>query len=209
MIPANALPLLPLLAIELATHFPQFVDRPVIAAQIEHESCISLKHSRCWNPRSELKTKREWGVGLGQVTTAYHADGSVRFDKGAELRAQYKAELKDFKGEGMYDARLQLRAVALLNRQNWLIVQGAADPRERGAFMLASYNSGAGMVRKDRVLCANTAGCNPGKWFGNVERQGFQSKTKWQGYGKSAFEITRHYVPDIMDTRARRYKGMV
>jgi hypothetical protein len=201
MIPVAAIPLLPLLAVEMA-RLPD-VPAHIIAGQIDHESgCPNVR--KCWNPKVEFKTAREHGIGVGQATIAYNADGSIRFDKPAELRAKYES-LREFKGAGLYSPALQIRAVVLLNKENYDRIKGAANNHERIAFMLASYNAGLGLVNKDRLLCGNTPQCDSSRWFGNVERQGVQSKTRWQGYGKSAFEITRYYVPDILRLRSPKY----
>ncbi len=206
MIPANAIPLLSTIILEASIHAPR-IEPYVVAAQIEKESCITLTHKNCFSPKSELKTAREHGIGLGQHTIAYRADGSIRFNAIEEMREQYKEQLKDWKGPGLYDARLQIRATVLKDQKEYDMATGAADHRNRKAFMLASYNSGRGMVQKDRVLCSNTPNCNAAFWFDNTEKQGYQSKVKWQGYGKSAFEITRFYVRDILDVRSPKYEA--
>lgn len=189
MIPAAATKaLLLMLAVEACEFGPQ-IQTSYYASQIEVESA--------WNVKATLRTSREFGAGLGQFTTAYNADGSTRFDSAAEMRAKYKQELDGFRGDGLYDPRLAIRALVLKNRDNYALIQDAANHRERVAFTMASYNAGAGLVRKDRLLCANTSGCNPAQWYGNTEKQGYQSKTRWQGYGQSAFDITRSYVRKI------------
>ena len=50
---------------EINTFFPNIPEYNYIPSLIEHESCLSLKHSRCWKSTSELKSKREQGTGLG------------------------------------------------------------------------------------------------------------------------------------------------
>ena len=79
---------------EIDMYFNNIPNYNYIPALIEHESCISLKHKRCWNSTSRLKSAREEGAGLGQITRAYNADGSLRFDSLYELRTRYKKELK-------------------------------------------------------------------------------------------------------------------
>ena len=63
---------------EIDTVFPEFFIPPYFGGLIEHESCISLTHSKCWNPKSELNTKREYAIGFGQITKAYNKDGIAK-----------------------------------------------------------------------------------------------------------------------------------
>lgn len=197
MIPAGAVKLLPILVAEAALVWPQYPTLSVVAGQIEKESL--------WKVEAKLQTKRELGRGLSQFTIAYREDGSVRFNAIAELKAQHRELLKDWTEANVYDPRLNMRAMLLKNRGNYLATNGAEDHIERSAFMLCKYNAGAGLCEKDRVLCANTHGCNPAKWFAHVESQGYQSKTRWQGYGQSAFDITRGYVRQVMLVKRHKY----
>lgn len=176
-----------------------------IAAQIEQESCISLTHSKCWNTRSELKTSREYGFGLGQITIAYKPDGSVRFNKFQELRQQYPS-LRDWAWENRYDPKYQLTAIVEMDKGIYGRVADAATTRDRLAFTLSGYNGGESGVRQDRLLCKNTSGCDRSRWFGHVENTSLKSKAKWQGYGASPFQINREYVKNVLDVRRPKYE---
>lgn len=63
-IPEQAFGHLPTLNKEINRILPGFETPHYFGGLIEHESCISLKHSRCWNAKSELRTSRERGAGL-------------------------------------------------------------------------------------------------------------------------------------------------
>lgn len=204
-VPKQAPALLPELHAIQVDIWPDAPMPSFLGAQIEQESCISLTHSRCWNPRAELKTSRENGVGLGQVTRAYRADGSLRFDKQAELRAEF-ASLREWTWDKRYDAHYQLLAIVEMDRGIYRRVPGATSSRERLAFTLSGYNGGESGVRQDRLLCRNSAGCDDSKWFDNVEKYSLKTRKANPGYGESAFDINRGYVRNVIILRRPKYE---
>lgn len=204
MIPELALVYLPLLLATQQEIWPRAPIPSFLAAQVEQESCITLKHSKCWNPRAELKTKREWGVGVGQVTIAYRADGSVRFNKFEELKQEF-ASLRGWQWSDRYNINYQFTALIEMDKSIFNRIKNAATVPDRLAFTLSAYNGGEAGVMQDRTLCRNTSGCDPNSWFGNVERTSLKSKVKWDGYGKSAYEINREYVHNVLFVRRAKY----
>ena len=203
-VPANAAQYLPKLVEAQQTIWPDAPMPSFLAAQVEQESCISLTHSKCWNPRAQLKTSREWGRGLGQVTTAYRADGTVRFDKQEELRQQFPS-LRGWTTERWADAGYQLTAIVEMDKAIFTRQRGAATDRDRLSFTLSAYNGGEGGVLQDRRLCSNTKGCDPSRWIGHVANTSLKSKTPHPGYGKSFYTINREYVTNILDVRRPKY----
>lgn len=204
MTPALALTYLPLL---LATQQQIWPNAPIpsfLAAQVEQESCISLTHSKCWNPRAELKTSREYGFGIGQITTAYNADGSVRFNKFEELKTAHSS-LSNWEWENRYDVSYQFKALVEMDKAIFNRIKGSSTVVDQLAFTLSAYNGGESGLMQDRTLCRNTTGCDPSLWYGNVEKHSLKSKVKWDGYGKSPFEINREYVKNILEVRRAKY----
>lgn len=201
LIPAKALIYIPLLITVQETHWTTVPEPWTLAGQIEQESCITLKHSKCWNPEVELKTAREYGFGLGQITV------TAKFNKFEELRQEH-AELREWQWERRFDPKWQLKAIVLMDRRLWGRVRDAATELDRWGFMLAGYNGGAGSVLKDRRLCANTAGCDPNRWFEHVEHHSLKSRQPVSGYKKSWFEINREYPRLILFTRRAKYRPL-
>lgn len=204
-LPPNALKYLPILQAEQRAWWPGMPLPSALGAQVEQETCVSLKSARCWSPRAELRTNRERGVGLGQITK------TSRFDALAEIRAANPRALKgwDWDQDALYDPRFQLRALVLKDLQGWNAMQGAAAAQDRLAFTFAAYNGGIGGVLSDRQVCRGTAGCNFGRWFGHVERTSLKRKTAAAGYGKSFFEINREYVRNVLIVRRPRYERVL
>ena len=204
-LPAGAVMYMPQLIASQRLIWPDAPMPSFLAAQIEQESCISLKHSKCWNPRAELKTSRENGVGLGQFTRAFKADGSIRFDKISELAAAH-ASLRGWTWAKRYDPSYQLTAIVEMNKAIYARQRDAASVRDRLSFSLSAYNGGEGSVLQDRRMCANTRGCDPTRWDGNVARTSLKNKVPSKGYGKSFFAINREYVTNILDVRRAKYE---
>jgi hypothetical protein len=204
-VPAQAYGLLPQVRQAQLEIWPDAPMPSFLAAQIEQESCISLRHSRCWNTRAQLKTSREFGFGLGQTTIAYRPDGSVRFNKQAELRDTY-ASLRGWTDDKRFDAHYQITAIVEMDRGIYSRILNVSDTTERLAFTLSAYNGGESGVRQDRLLCRNTPGCNPNLWFKHVEHHSLKTRKVNPGYGKSAFEINREYPRNVLFLRRPKYQ---
>lgn len=207
IVPAGAQTYAPVLVATQNETWPEAPDPWTLAGLVEQESCISLTHSRCWNPRSELRTSREYGFGFGQITIAYRADGSVRFDKWQELKAAH-ASLRDWNWGDRYDPGYQLTAMVEMVKALYVTTEAlAATDQATLAFVLAQYNGGRSGLLRDRQLCSNTAGCDPGLWFGHVETHSLKSRTPQPAYGgRSWFEINRDHVRKVMTVRRCKYR---
>lgn len=203
-IPPNAALYLPMLVKEQRAFWPDHPEPVSLAIQVEVESCITKKHPRCWNPRSELKTPRENGVGFLQTTIAYRADGSVRFNVFEENKRLDKS-LASWSWDDRYNPELQLRSGVLKNKQGYNLITGAANEKARLHFSNAAYNGGISGVNSDRLICKATKGCDPSQWFGNVEFTSNKSKVTMSGYGRSPFQINREYVREIDGSRKLKY----
>jgi len=202
-IPNNAKKLIPYVYSESKRLLPNFDLYSYFPALIEHESCITLCSKRCWNAKSRLKTSREEGAGLGQITRAWK-NGKLRFDTLAYLKRRYRKELNGLNWKNIYDKpRLQIRAMVLLWRSNYLRFPKSISFINRLAFSDASYNQGYYRTYKDRQLCKLTRNCNPKIWFNNVELTCTASKRKLYG-NRSACDISRHHVRDVF-TRIFKY----
>lgn len=197
-LPPGAVKYLPVLIAEQQAHWPDAPLRSSLAAQVEQETCASLKSKRCWNPTTELKTDREYGFGLGQLTV------TPRFDNFKEAR-KLDASLRDWAWQDRYDPARQLRTMVLMDRSGYRRLDFIADPRERLAMAYSGYNGGLGGVLADRRLCASIAGCDAGKWFGHVEHTSLKARRPAHGYGQSFFEINRGYVRNVLIVRREKY----
>lgn len=192
-LPARAVEYLPVLQLVIVAAWPAMPDRAVLAGQIEQETCITLTHRSCWNPRAELKTAREYGFGLGQITI------TSRFNTFDTVKGLDPA-LRGWAWADRYDPARQIRALVALDRN----LYRRFSPEDDGlAFMLSAYNGGLGGVLQDRRLCASKPGCDPHRWFGHVERTSYRATTKVQGYGQSFFAINRGYVRNIYQRKIK------
>lgn len=190
-VPRNAKTLLPILVQEQQTYWPALTLPSALAAQVEQESN--------WNPRAELKTSREYGFGLSQITK------TARFDNFALLTSKHPA-LAEWRWDDRFNPRMQLRAMVLLNKDNYSQIKNAKTQADALAFSFSAYNGGLGGLNRDRAMCAAIHGCDKGRWFGHVESTSYRSKIAVKGYGKSFFAINREYVRNVMIVRRTKYE---
>lgn len=209
-IPPRAFEHLPTVRAQVRDLMPGFASPHYFPALIEHESCVSLTHSRCWSPTSRLRTSREEGAGLGQLTRAFREDGSVRFDALADARRLDPRGLNELRWDTVYQRPdLQIRVIVLMTRQTYgrltpLVPQHAP----RLAMTDAAYNGGLGGLMNERRACAARPGCDANQWFGHVERTCLKSKAPLYGT-RSACDINRHHVHDVLVVRMPKYRGRV
>lgn len=212
-IPAQAVPYLAVLTKQVQEVWPTMPAPHYFGALIEHESgCPAIK-SMCWSPTARLKTSREEGAGLGQLTKAYKADGSIRFDALAESRRLDPRGLNDLRWDTVYQRPdLQMRVVILMTRQNWNrlapLTAKATDPMLRLSLTDVAYNAGVGRAMNDMRACSLQRGCDTGVWAGNVGNVCTASRQPIYGT-RSACDIYHHHVKDVVDTRMNKYKGRV
>lgn len=205
--PPNAVTYLPMLKAEQVRGWPDHPAPSVLASLIEQETCISLKHSRCWSPAAKLKTDREEGAGFGQITRAYSAGGGIRFDTIDVARA-LDPGLAALTWSNVYSRPdLQMRALVAMNHDCFRkITRLVEDTGARLAFCDAAYNGGWGGMQEERRACYLAKGCDAQRWFGNVELHCLKSKVKWKGYGASACDINRDHVENVINKRRPKYK---
>jgi len=73
------------------------------------------------------------------------------------------------------------------------------------AFSDAAYNGGIGGLNNERRACKLATWCDHTKWFDNVEKLCLKSKTVLYG-NRSACDINRHHVRDVLITRLPKYE---
>lgn len=204
-IPTKAYQYLPTLKSEQIKYWGNHPAPEQLGGLVEHESCTNLTNSRCWSPTSQLKTPKEEGAGLGQITRAYDKNGKLRFDALAEIRDKHPA-LSGWSWENVYQKPdYQIKAVVLKSNDNYKSLNTITDPKERLKFSDAAYNGGMGGVQNDRRACGLKSGCNPQIWFGNVELTCTKSKAALYDKRSPCF-FNRNHVDDVINIRSNKYK---
>lgn len=185
---------------------PDFLLPPYFGSLIEHESCISITHSKCWNSQSRLKTSREEGAGLPQLTRAWKIDGTLRFDTLSDLVKRYPKELNGLNWNTVYSRPdLQIRAMILLWGSNFKLFKNKdIDYWSMVAFSDSAYNGGYRDVEKGMTVCKLKVGCDHKVWFDNVEKVVVKS-TKILYANRSADMINKHHVKDVLTIRFDKY----
>lgn len=203
-IPENAWKYAPVLVEKQKQVWPSVSAPWTLAGLVEQESCYGLAHKTCWNPNTTLKTSREYGFGLGQITIAYDAKGKERFNRFTELKQEH-ASLRSWAWADRFNPNFQLLALVEDIHNRWNKVPTTRNEEDHWNFTLCSYNGGLSGLLQDVKLCRRTAGCDPEVWYGNVEKHSLKSKTPHPEYKKSFYQINREYVKNIMRDKRNKY----
>ncbi len=211
-IPTQAFQYKPVIQKELDDGFSAIPDYNYLPSLIEHESCITLTHPKCWNPKSRLKTywetgkDREEGAGLGQITRAWKVDGVARLDALGAMKSLYKAQLGELSWGNVYlRPDLQIRMMTLQTRDIYKRLYGVTNGLVRLQMMDSAYNGGEGDLVKSRRVCGLAKGCDPQFWFGHVEKYNVKSNKVLYG-NRSAKDINNHHVRDVFEHRLPKYQ---
>ena len=182
------------------------ISRPwYFGALIEHESCITLCRKRCWSPTSRLKTKREEGAGLPQLTRAYNRYGKLRFDIIHTLRRKHPKELSELNWNNVYNRPdLQMRAMMLLWKEPMYRFKNKVSDITVINFLDSIYNGGLKYFLRERKSCYLRANCDETKWFNNVARMNARGHRVLYG-NRTAHMINRHHVSDVRK-KMNKYK---
>jgi membrane-bound lytic murein transglycosylase MltF len=168
--------------------------REVMAGQIEQESR--------WNPRAELKTSREYGFGLAQITV------TSRFDNFQEAR-QRLPPLQDWQWNDRWNVRYQMTFLVMTDRANFATVSRLfTDDTNRWAGALVAYNAGMGTVLQRRALALRTIPAASTKWFGGLDSVRLPGEKRLL-YGRNLGDMRNDYPRLIIKVRAPKYRGML
>ncbi len=202
----KAEPHLALLDSVITKYWPDAPCREFIAGQIEQETCANLK--KCWNSNTELKTKREYGFGLGQITIAYRKNGSVRFNNFDEAKRRYE-ELSDWQWDDRYNTKYQLIFIVMECKLNFKKYGNRfVTDIQKWAAALVTYNAGSGAVLTRLKVCKVTPGCDCTTWFGGLD-QVHSKEEEVLLYGRMLYLRRNDYPYNIIYIRSQKYADAV
>ena len=203
-IPANAMVHMSNLINIQKQYWPEMKRPWLLAGLIEEESCRSLTHRHCWSSYARLKTKREEGAGLGQVTRTFYKNGKIRFDTLSELRKKFPKELAGLYWRTVY-SRPDLQMKAIVLRLKSIHDRNFKGLRNSMELTLASYNGGTTDTLKIFRMCKNNRQCNANKWFGHIENYCIKGNRVLYGT-RTACDINVEYVYNVVKIRSNKYK---
>lgn len=183
--------------------WPDIQEPSVIPGLIEQETCITLTHKYCWSRFAKYETKRELGYGLFMMTKVHG-----RFDVLEEMKS-YDPRLKQWTWNEKENVHFQMIGGIHKVKRTFLGFKDFSPLNEQWAATLSAYNGGISGVRSDQRICKNVKGCDPSKWFGNVENHSLKKKTAISGYKVSFFEINRKYPVNVLTIRRQKYQPYI
>lgn len=168
----------------------------VPAAQVEQESS--------WKQKAELKTSREYGFGLTQITVTSRFNNFIEAQRVTGLGTDW---------EHRFDPTFQLTYMVLTDKSNFTLSKKFFDlPKDQIAGMCISYNAGPGRLsfRKAAALTVNKAGAKVDirKWFGGLDSVHSPAEDRIL-YDTPLWKAVNQYPDNIINKRAPKYKGLI
>lgn len=205
-LPQKAIETIPILQEVVTTYWADFpIPTYYLAAQVEQETCSSLRSKWCWNSKAELKTAREYGFNLSQITIAYDKNGKERFNNFTEAKKLHP-DLKDWSWQDRWSPKKGLMTMLFMVKREYSAVgQGTENSLDGMRFAWAAYNGGRRDLIKQKAICAAIKGCDPYKWFGHVELHSIKRATPYKGYSVSPKQINLNYVKNVSVIRFKKY----
>lgn len=194
----QAKPYLPVLSKSLNDNWPSAPMRHIPAGQIEQESS--------WKERATLKTSRELGRGLVQMTIAYDSKGKERFNIYRDAVRAKALKNWDWRHDP-YNAHYQLVFLTLQDRANFAQVRPYfMDDTEAWRGSLVCYNAGTGRWLQRRAN-AKRMGLPCDRWDGGLDKAYGKGETA-KLYDRPLWQAVNEY-PRVIFRRAEKYRGMV
>lgn len=189
-------PYLPVLSDVIKTYWPAAPGKPIMAGKIEQESS--------WKEKATLKTSREHGRGLGQLTIAYNKDGSERFN--TYRNAVKMKALKDWDWQAdPYNVRYQLTYSVLTDRSNFVMVRPySVNDYQAWKCALVCYNAGSGRWLSRRHN-AKARGLSADRWDDGLDQAYSAGESKLL-YGRPLYVAVNEY-PEVIFSRSQKYRG--
>lgn len=163
---------------------------------MQHIPCGKIEQESWWKPGAELKTSREYGFGLGQITI------TPRFNNFEE--AKKLKPLKSWAWEDRYNVKYQLTYSVLTDKANFKFLEPKfLTNKETWAATLVAYNAGMGTVLQRRTQ-AQKMGLNHSVWFGGLDKAFLSYENKLL-YNRN-LGLMRNDYPVLVFKKAEKYK---
>lgn len=188
---------LPVYRQAVADHWPNMPLPHIPCGQVEQESS--------WKERATLKTSRELGRGLTQMTIAYRPDGSERFNIYREAVKWRALRAWDWRNDP-YNVQYQLAFLVLQDRANFTAMTPFfRDDTERWKASLVSYNAGQGRVLARRAV-AVSRGIPTDRWTGGLDGAHGPQEDKLL-YGRPLWKAVNEYPVKVLQ-RSEKYRSL-
>lgn len=179
----------------MAKHWPDAPLPHIPPAQVEQESS--------WKDKATLRTSRELGRGLVQLTIAYTQNGSERFNSYKDATGYAALRNWDWRNDP-YNVRYQLTYLVLRDRATFKQTRlMMIDDAEAWRAALVAYNAGMGRVLSRRSNAVKM-GLDKTRWSGGLEHAyGLSENTAL--YNRPLWKAVNEY-PAVVFKRAEKYK---